>query len=265
MLIEISTLKDIVQTLFYLAMIILGVLSYRQAKKTLFAPIKTEKFKLQLEAIQRVLNQFSNRTEISILNHYDIKNVFQLNFNILIQNYLKTFFPDYIVSKEYSENLNQYAVGAYAPIEELPEGAKEGHSGYAMTYASELIPDEPALKLSKWQNYIYTLVLYTKEYNESLDNLLQLQATPVLPSDLRELINKFIESLEENVGLIRKVLTKISTELPEQMPTVDEGNISTGWAWNEYINSWNDLEAQSQEINEWVNSYLKINILTDVS
>ncbi len=48
---EVAIVKDIVNILFFLTVGTIGILSYLQAKKTIFTPLKTEIFKYQLKAI----------------------------------------------------------------------------------------------------------------------------------------------------------------------------------------------------------------------
>lgn len=260
---EISLIKDLAQITFFVVMGFLGVLSYIQAKKSFFAPIKTETFKLQLAAIQGVLKHFARTKEVSILEEYDVKNVFFINFNILMNDYLRTFFPEYLINEEFLSDLIGQAVGGLAPLSELPLGAKEGHYGFAITYAGTAIPEEPALKLSHWQRYEYTLVLYTRTYSEKIDSLEQLQSNPVLPIELRRLIQKFINELEDNVGKVRNVLTKISQDLPHKFTVIQDGDIDSGWAWNEFRDSWDELENRASEINSWVDRYIMKNIMSN--
>jgi hypothetical protein len=48
---EVAIVKDIVNILFFLTVGTIGILSYLQAKKTIFTPLKTEIIKYQLKAI----------------------------------------------------------------------------------------------------------------------------------------------------------------------------------------------------------------------
>ena len=57
---SIPVAKDIVNILFFVTIGILGILSYLQARKTLFTPIKTETFKLQLKTFEELLLYFEN-------------------------------------------------------------------------------------------------------------------------------------------------------------------------------------------------------------
>src|SRR5688572_24242827 len=56
----VSTIKDIFQILFFCVIVAVTILSYLQAKKTLFTPIKTETFKMQIKAFEEILLFFQN-------------------------------------------------------------------------------------------------------------------------------------------------------------------------------------------------------------
>ena len=50
-----STIKNIFHTLFFIITAFIAILSYQQAKLTLFSPIKTEIFKLQIKEFEKLL------------------------------------------------------------------------------------------------------------------------------------------------------------------------------------------------------------------
>ncbi len=55
--------------------IILAMLTYRQAKKTIFTPLKTETFKLQLKLFEDILLFFdSNKNNNNFILSFDFKN-----------------------------------------------------------------------------------------------------------------------------------------------------------------------------------------------
>ncbi|MFQ2043355.1 hypothetical protein [Aeromonas sp. s11] len=55
---SVTIAKDIVNIMFFVAMAFLALLSYLQARKTIFQPIKTEIFKYQLKAFEEVIGHF---------------------------------------------------------------------------------------------------------------------------------------------------------------------------------------------------------------
>lgn len=240
---------------------IIGVLSYRQAKRTLFAPIRTETFKIQLNVLEDVLREFSKKSESKIIDECKAESLFTLNYLNLINHFFKTFHPDCSVESTLAE-LKKDVVGAITKSSYLPSGAKEGHVGIAITFDNEKIPSEPALKLSLWQSYIYELVFLTCDYNNKIESLQRLENSSVLPSELRMLITRYIEQLETNIGLISPFLTEIAQDLPKHYSTVEEDYLHIDWAWNLYRDRWSDLTPLAKEIEEWVNNYLRINLLT---
>jgi hypothetical protein len=110
-----------------------------------------------------------------------------------------------------------------------------------------------------WQSYSYDLVLFNQEYNDKISELEKLKTNPVLPSELRALIGDYIDALEKNIELMGNVLTKLSQEIPKNYPSVNDDSVSTGWAWNEYRDKWTELSPIANQIEDWVNRYLRIN------
>ena len=61
-----EVIKNFFNIIFFATMSILAILSYLQARKTLFSPIKTEIFKLQVKELQEVINIFNNHNNENI-------------------------------------------------------------------------------------------------------------------------------------------------------------------------------------------------------
>lgn len=67
---QVETYKDIANIIFFITMSIIAILSYIQAKRTVFSPIKTETFKYQLQAFEKVIEHFQDKSEIDLLIRY---------------------------------------------------------------------------------------------------------------------------------------------------------------------------------------------------
>ena len=53
---SISEVKDLANIIFFIIIGAIGVLSYFQAQKTIFTPLKTETFKLQLKVFEEIFS-----------------------------------------------------------------------------------------------------------------------------------------------------------------------------------------------------------------
>jgi hypothetical protein len=70
--------KNFFNILFFIVMIVIAILSYIQARKTLFSPIKTEIFKVQIGAFQDVLKFFNRHNSYDFDREFDVNNIFHL-------------------------------------------------------------------------------------------------------------------------------------------------------------------------------------------
>lgn len=91
-----TTIKDFFQILFFCVAITVTILSYLQAKKTLFTPIKTEIFKMQIKSFEEILAFFQSKTETDFTHQFDFDFIVAANFRIMFTDYIRTFFKDEI-------------------------------------------------------------------------------------------------------------------------------------------------------------------------
>jgi hypothetical protein len=67
----VELIKNLANIAFFAIISLVTVLSYLHARKTLFAPIRTETFKLQLKAFEEILLYFQNKSESDFLDAMD--------------------------------------------------------------------------------------------------------------------------------------------------------------------------------------------------
>ena len=97
----IETIKNLANILFFVTASIITVLSYIQARKTLFAPIRTETFKLQLNAFKETLAFFQNKSEVDFMECFDLNRIVSLNTFQMAEKYISEFFEKEItIDKE---------------------------------------------------------------------------------------------------------------------------------------------------------------------
>src|SRR5438128_11734785 len=66
----ISTVKDVLNAAFFLVVGIITILTYRQAKKTILQPLKTEIFKQQIQLFTDLLKLFVGKDEIDLREQF---------------------------------------------------------------------------------------------------------------------------------------------------------------------------------------------------
>lgn len=171
---RIEALKNIVNIFFFIVVAVITVLSYLQARKTLFAPIRTETFKLQLKAFEEILLYFQNKSESDFLNSFDLDKIVSLNALRMADAYVSEFFPNEIkVDVDEREKLYSPLVGGIVSAEHMQkyfEKVQPTDPAMPDQVASEPITN-PAIVLARWQEYEHALVEYTKEFNDQVREL----------------------------------------------------------------------------------------------
>lgn len=255
------TIKDFFNILYFLVISAVAVLSYIQAKKTLFSPIKTEIFKLQIQVFQEVLVFFNNHTIIDFFEEFGFYEILEINSIEMQHAYINTFFKDKIkISDELKEKLETASFGVITTGEFLE----------LVTPGTELleaeIPKEndldPAIKLAKWSEFKLEGVAYTRKFHEKSEELSKLATSPIMPKELTDLLYKFIEIIHNNLLCIGKAISESAQEMPKKYSTPEAViKFHPAWIWNIYNAKRENTDKVVEEILKFVNNYLKINEL----
>ena len=158
-----SYLKDFLNALFFLVVGSLAILSYLQARKTLFTPIKTEVFKFQLKVFEELLLFFQNQSESDFIRSFDLEKTVTLNSSLLMDEYVSRFFKKdvKIDSEKHKERYKEF-VGGMA--------SKKFAEKYfvSVDYETELPDkrekdkdtDNPTVILAQWNDFDYGYIQY---------------------------------------------------------------------------------------------------------
>lgn len=262
----IETIKNLANILFFVVVAIISVLSYIQARKTLFAPIRTETFKLQLKAFEEILLFFQNKSETDFSEAFDFHRIVSLNALQMADEYVEKFFADKIgVDKDLRSEILKPLIGALVSREYMGKYFEKMDAETPVVKAPgpEKKIDNPAIILANWQRYEHGMVGFTKEYNDQLKELMRLSASPLVPRPLREKIGKFQELAHDNLVLVGETITKCAKLMPEHFPVVsDMKDFTPDWVWNEFNEKGKKYEPLAKEILAYMNNYLNVECLT---
>ena len=262
----ISTTKDVANILFFLATVILATMTYWQAKKTIFTPFRTEAFKLQLKALEDVLVFFEKHPTTNIDDQFDFDNIVRLNAHRLLDSYALAFFRADLDLEKLAiarEALDKERVGAIVNQEFMEQHfAQPTHLGIETSRPTEEAPTNPAIILARWMEYKHGMVEYTARFDEASERLRRFRVSPLLPTELKELIRAFEKTVTENLRLIGQVMTAIAKELPQKFPSVASlQKANLGWIWNEYNHNRTLLSDNQNAVLTFVSDYLQIDTL----
>lgn len=259
----VSTIKDFFQVLFFCVVIIITILSYLQAKKTLFTPIKTETFKMQIKAFEDILMFFQNKSETDFTSQFDFDNILTMNSRFLILDYIRTFFVKEIeIDKNKFAELSKNCAGGVA-LESFVKKhfVKPEYFEKAEEKKKEEIAN-PALILKEWEQYEFGYIRYTKKFKDETVKLKYLSASPLIPQLLKEKINAFDKKINCNLLNIGKVLTSIAKEMPTKFTNPKSLDMFNNIGlWNIYNHEMEKVESDAKEILTYIRQYLQIDEL----
>ncbi len=255
--------KDFFQILFFIVVATVGVLSYIRAKETLFTPIKTETFKMQISAFEDILAFFQSKIETDFTHQFDFDFIVNANGRIMFSEFIEHFYSDEIsIKKDKLKELHSDFVGGVF-TQTWAENNLSSPEYFEKTEIQK--PEKPtnaAIILERWKKYEYGPIQFSKKYQENTEKLNQLIASPLIPSELKLKLEKFNEIVHENLFTVGKVLNTIAQELPDKFPTAKSiEKIEPAGIWNLYNKEKKDMEGLSNEILKYIRDYLKIDLL----
>ncbi|MDF0535945.1 hypothetical protein PY479_16880 [Shewanella sp. A32] len=257
--------KNFFNIVFFIIMSVIAILSYIQARKTLFSPIKTEIFKVQIEEFKSVLAFFNKRNSTDFDNDFDFHKIMELNALRMQNEYVKLFFKDKITpSEKMLEFLETAGCGMIINQEQASKFFEvvtpETEASKVPNKAVEEEELTPAITLAKWNKFMLPGTEYTRKFHERMEELTKLAASPLLPKELTDLIYEFMGVIHENLGTVGKEVELAAKSMPEQFPTPREiVNFNPHWIWNKYNRSRKSTDEASAKILTFVNQHLKIN------
>lgn len=250
---SISDIKDIVNILFFIIIATITILSYTQAKKSLFSPIRTETFKMQLQAFEKILLYFQNNSESDFDEKFDLKNILQLNNLKMLDEYIGIFFGELGDENARKEIFGQF-VGGVVSEEKLNKFFL-----HVPTKNSEIIQENPLNNKNNWQEYNYIFVQFTKKYTDEMRELQNLSASPLLPESVRIALNDFEKSVRLNLQLVEEVVQEFARGLPIESPKIqDISDININGIWNVYNHKKINMENKAQVVLDSISTYLNI-------
>ncbi|WAC12531.1 hypothetical protein [Dyadobacter pollutisoli] len=261
----IGSVKDIFQIIFFIVVGCVTILTYKQARKTLFTPIRTEIFKMQIKSFEEILAFFQSKTETDFSHQFDFNFIVSGNARLMFNDFVSTFYEKEIkINEDTLKELYSQFSGAVVTGKYMEENF------HSPEYYEKIKPQErieinnPALLLDKWRRYDFGQIHFSKKYYDEMQKLNTLIASPLLPVPLKNKLVEFESKVGENLWLVGKILTKIAQELPERFPNAKSlENLDLSGIWNKYNHESKPLEPSAKEILVYIRQYLKIETLVD--
>lgn len=239
-------LTDVVQIIFWIIVGTLSILTFIQARKTLFQPIKTEVFKLQLAALTRLSEQLYGQGEWELLHQFDLMD--QLRGNAW-------------------DRIDVYAERVLSAVNPTLQGwvnETAGRGGYSAPPPwRPATPDErksnPWLGSASPADFDGTGLFWLSEkYMGAVRALETSAADPSIPTEVQTAVRAFLAKVEEASSLIGVVLDERGAALPKRYPGL---NALQRADVNDEHQAWNDrrpqLEPAAQKVIDTIRAYYR--------
>jgi hypothetical protein len=78
---------NVVQSIFLLGTLVLAVLTYRQALKTIFLPLRTEVFKEQIKVFGKIQEMLLSKTQLDLWTEFGLIDLVAVNCQAMVDTY----------------------------------------------------------------------------------------------------------------------------------------------------------------------------------
>jgi len=261
-----TIIKDISHIFFFLTMGTIGYLSYRQAKRTVFSPIKTEIFKFQLSEFKKVIGHFQNKSENELKADLDIETILNVNGLCLYKEFVETFFSGEIKLDEKTfKNTMAKAPRSFISKEFFDKHFCVISAKSNVDLPKELeAPKDPALKLAQWHDKTFGAVHFSEKHHEATMEIKEFLSSPLLPKELKAILSDYTELVHQSLLAVISAIEEVAKELPTVCSSKEKiDDFSPGWLSNVYGEHAPLLEPKALEILAYINGYLKIDDLAN--
>jgi hypothetical protein len=252
----VGLIKDIAQIVFWAIAATVALVTYRQARRTILQPIRTEVFKAQLAALSEILGMFIGKMELDLRHAFDFEKLFQVNTLALYDAFAANFFDIHF----------DHGTRSY---DECPmfEGAATYNPGVAINHVeggeeiNAPAPD-PRLRAARWASYNHDRLYINKEFVTMEARLSAILENPLLPSGLIELLAKYRSIACQNRSLVRDVLVAGAQEMAEKYPSLELFRRSKfDWLHHRYIDGFKHLRPTADEITKYIRAHFDVESL----
>ncbi len=248
--------KDIAQITFWFVAGVIAVLTYRQARRTVLQPIRTEVFKEQIKVMSEVMSLFVGKHELALRSDFDFDTLFEVNLLRLLDLYAANFFdlqfdPE---QRKYNSHDCPMRQGAAQITERSPMHSTARNS-------IEDVAD-PRVRAARWASYRTEMLYINRQYCDMDQRITRLLENPLLPSKLANLLTEYRMLASENRSSLNGVLDYAAKELPAQFPSLQalERIDPLDWpreVFNRYNHDFQHLKPLADQIVTFVRSYFE--------
>lgn len=264
--------NQVIQDIFFIVGIVITILTYINAKRTILQPIKTEIFKLQVTKFSSILDVFDQQGYVEIQKCF--QKILFINACSLCDDYAELFFNielkrntrPYNTEPIEMTRLNSYSMEG---IEKYELRRKKFNELVALTKNMEInnLKKELIYKnnLDFWMNYNYEELKVTTEYMVLRKKIVAIKSSPLLPKELLVLIEEFLESMNKKLNLVVEILNQHTKQLPKDyfvQEIMEERSSIFILIKIQYNKEFKDLELIANKIVQYIRNYWLVETIT---
>ena len=224
-------LIDWVQIAFWIAAGLVAVLSYLQARKTFFQPLKLEVFKLQMALLARVHELCVGPERGGTVQAFDLDRIGSVNAYLALADYART----------------QFGEEGSAALEALNPGSLKDFEV------------QRAVAISAGASSIEIQILVIEKYRRALAELRSLDRDLLLPTRLRELLDALLSATMAYVSQYMATPTASRQRLAELYPTLESLQaIDRVSLWKTRLQGLVSVQNAGEQIVGYVREYYEV-------
>lgn len=245
-----STIKDLVNIIFFIVTGLLAFFSYLNARKTLFSPIKTEVFKLQIKEFEIILDKFRKYDEKIIMKKFDEEKILFINACSIITGFFNYKFKKDIVMRGFDRNESYGFIISSKNIDQYVEEVK-------LIRSDKDENNEP--NKEKWEDRDLGILSFTKKFERSHENIIKLSNTPILPEKISHAIKEVVKTEDRNLSIMMEVLSDFSKDLPNLIKQENDiQRIDFKGLYNIYNGKRTRVSPYIDTVKSEIKNYLKV-------
>lgn len=243
--------RDAIQSLFFVVVGVITILTYSKATRTLLQPIRTEVFKEQVKAFAELLGYFTGKDETELRDELGFDKAFYANACAMVDSFARLFFEVEIDRDERPYSVGQCPMSSiHAKYLELLDDHLQRPS------VSRPPAPDPSMKAAIWSGYDHGEIHVSRELVDAKKKFRKMLDSPLLPTRCVELGETFLATVDENLTVLQRLLVAAAKELPEKYPNRDTlQNASLDWLNTRYAKDFVELEPKAKAITAFLRQY----------
>jgi hypothetical protein len=217
---------NVVQSIFLLGTLVLAVLTYRQARKTILQPLRTEVFKEQIKVFGKIQEMLLSKTQLDLWTEFGLIDLVGVNCQAMVDTYARVVLGyqyqwptrDWESCKRKSNSFNILELATAHP---KVRALLLSRSTYLPDY-DPIIQPINGDKFAGWKNYNHPVIFYHDSFVDAQKRLNGLAASPVLPNDCQKRIRAILDYMDKFPGKMRIKIAELSETLPGKVPTAQD-------------------------------------------